>query len=360
MRVFHHLAVATIFALALTTAADAGAFHDGGVGSCSGCHVIHDSRDGVAVAPDGVGLPLLIRATPTDVCLSCHAEDQGMVLGSDPLSPPPERGGGNFVHLFEDDINDSAVAVVPIGGHRCGHNVISVAYGLDVDPDLPVAPGGSYPSADLGCTSCHDPHGNGNFRLLRGAGDVGGFVFVSGAPTAEGVELVGAAETPTNHTAYRSGWSAWCANCHGYFHRSNWADFDHPVDRAMGRFVADAYNAYAGDANPTGGLYATAGLPEVPVQDPAADVSGMSGANTSSRLNCMSCHRAHATSAPAALRWDPQVLHLSQDGSASGSYPIPNPYPDLDQRSLCVKCHWGDTAGHGFDRPCLECHAAPD
>ena len=55
----------------------------------------------------------------------------------------------------------------------------------------------------------------------------------------------------------------------------------------------------------------------------------------------MTCHRAHATSAPDAGRWDFSVTFLIEDGDESGSYEIPNPYTD-NQRSLCNKCHRKD------------------
>ena len=54
---------------------------------------------------------------------------------------------------------------------------------------------------------------------------------------------------------------------------------------------------------------------------------------------CLSCHRAHATSSPAAGRWDFKVALLADDGRASGSYPIPNPYGGAAQGPLCSKCH---------------------
>ena len=55
----------------------------------------------------------------------------------------------------------------------------------------------------------------------------------------------------------------------------------------------------------------------------------------------MSCHRAHATSAPDAGRWDFNVTGLAEDGQESGSFALPNPY-DGNQRSLCNKCHSQD------------------
>ena len=67
------------------------------------------------------------------------------------------------------------------------------------------------------------------------------------------------------------------------------------------------------------------------------------GPTGSSRVVCVSCHRAHATSAPDAARWDFSVTFLHEDGEESGSYPIPGgSYEDINQRSLCNKCHSRD------------------
>ena len=64
-------------------------------------------------------------------------------------------------------------------------------------------------------------------------------------------------------------------------------------------------------------------------------------ANNTSRMMCLSCHRAHASSAPYAGRWDFNIQTWADEGMLSGSYPIPNPYPIVgpDQGQLCEKCH---------------------
>jgi predicted CXXCH cytochrome family protein len=199
-----------LIGVALALLLDAGAaraFHRGGAGSCRACHTTHESEDGVPVES---GEMLLRFQSGTDLCLSCHANALGEVFASDPLAPAPERGGGNFAFLLEDNIADGpGGASSPIPGSHAGHNVVSLTWGVPVDPDYPVAPGGSYPAAALGCTSCHDPHGNGNFRMLYGAGPVvtGDFQFVNPAPLAEGIDIVSGQETASSHSAYLSGWS---------------------------------------------------------------------------------------------------------------------------------------------------------
>jgi predicted CXXCH cytochrome family protein len=276
-------------------------------------------------------------------------------MGSDPLNPPPEKGGGNFIFLLEDDINDGVG--YPIDGNRAGHNVASIEWGIPVDPNHIVGPGGTYPSDKLTCTSCHDPHGNQNYRMLRGLGstDNTGFVFIYDAPQGEGIGLDGR-ESPANHTAYRGGWSDWCANCHGFYHDEIYQGFEHPMDRPMNMEMRDTYNQYNGPLDPYGGDISMAYVPEVPFESRDMTTTSTTGPFGWSRLACISCHRAHATSAPSSTRWDPNVEFLDDDGLQSGSYPLPNPYSEQGQRALCVKCHYPVAEAHGWGRPCLECH----
>jgi hypothetical protein len=341
--------LALAFALVLV-ASPALAFHDGGVAHCNGCHTMHNSQDGVLVDPDSPdgNAWLLKDSNPSDVCLSCHATGLGAVWGTDPLAPPTERGGGNFVFLAEDNLNDGhGGASEPILGHAAGHNVVTATVGGD--PVLTTAPGGTFPSSELACSSCHDPHGNQSFRLLYGIGQVqdGLYTFTAAAPTAQGLSLFGAGESNTNHTAYQGGMSAWCGNCHGDFHNNN-TKLVHPSGSTIGASIAQAYNLYNGSSDLTGGAAATAYLAAVPFEDAANTTSSTAGPSASSTVACITCHRAHATSAPDAGRWDFSVTFLHEDGVESGSYAIPDPYGDLSQRSLCNKCHVKDAGDAPF------------
>jgi len=322
------------------------AFHQQGVGHCNSCHTMHNLQDGQLVDPDHPdgNDDLLIDAAASDVCLSCHSEQLGAVFGFDPLIPPPELGGGNFVFLLEDNLNDAPDgAINPIDGSAAGHSIDAPSRGVAPDGTHPQAPGGGFPSHRLGCTSCHDPHGNTNFRMLRGAGPVGEGLppFRRPAPEAVGIELIGAIESDGYHSAYNYGVSAWCANCHTRYGRDHGEDggFEHPVDENLNRRTIRNYHRYNGTADPFGGNAATAYLAAVPFEDPAVTVSSTAGPGAASSVMCLSCHRAHATSAPQAGRWDFNVEFLDTDGAVSGSYPIPNPYLDPAQESLCQKCH---------------------
>jgi hypothetical protein len=359
MRLRNQIGPVVAAGLILALAGTARAFHEHGVASCDGCHVLHNSRDDLPVSIDAMGPgPWLLKfSSATELCLSCHAAANGEVMGPDPKNPPPERGAGNFAYLLENNINDAPDGLLhPIRGNHAGHSIVAPARGLAADPDHATAPGGVFRSTELGCVSCHDPHGNRNFRMLYGAGAVleDGFAFIYAAPVGDGIAL-NSQESGTNHTAYRSGWSDWCANCHGNDPHRDLMPFQHPLDADLGG-VGDAYNGYNGPDSPQGGQYATAYIPELPIEDPSMTISDTRGASGVSRISCLTCHRAHATSAPRSLRWDPNVTRLRDDGLVSGSYPIPSPYSGTEQRGLCIKCHYETTAEHGMQAPCMSCH----
>ena len=345
MKKFSRVLILATVVAALSGPVLAFPFHDGGVADCQGCHTMHNSEDGVLVDPDSpLGNPWLLRdSTPSDVCLSCHASSLGAVLGSDPLAPPSEKGGGNFVYLLEDNLNDGHNgASNPIGGDAAGHNLNAPGNGLATDGTLSMSPGGSYPASAMGCTGCHDPHGTASFRLLYGTGRVvDGVTFLNPAPDAEAMPSLFSGESQALHTAYKSGMSGWCGNCHGDFHNNSTA-LIHPSGAAIGGTVAGVYNLYNGTSDQIGGGQTTAYLTDVPFEDPGNLTTSTGGPSATSQVSCITCHRAHATSAIDAGRWDFQVAFLHEDGVESGSYQIPDPYTDLNQRSLCNKCHRQD------------------
>lgn len=340
--------------LTVGMAANVMAFHDGGAAKCNGCHTMHNSENGVLVDPNSPnGNPYLLKdATPSDVCLGCHGTSRGALLGGTPTAPTATKGGGNFIFLQSLNLNDGrGGATNPISGDAAGHNLNAPGYGLAADATLTASPGGNYPAGSMGCTSCHDPHGTADFRLLYGAGRVvlqGNHTFVNPAPVAIGLSTgsTGGTESGGNHTAYQSGMSAWCGNCHGNFHNEAGGRLEHPSGSNLGSTIANNYNLYNGTANLNGGSEATAYLAEVPFEDAANTIASTTGPTASSQVMCLSCHRAHASSAPNAGRWDFNITLFSEDGVESGSYAQVNPYANPNQRSLCNKCHVKDAYDH--------------
>jgi hypothetical protein len=277
------------------------AYHDGGVAYCEGCHTMHNSVKGVAVnpsAPVDTGVAYLLKGTDQgSTCLNCHASTAAKAGGYHVMTyPVPAVGapvanfgpGGDFAWLQKGSY------ATPAGSHstpalkqRHGHNIIAIDYGLQADPDLSVAPGGTYSNQNLTCISCHDPHQNaritdaagtightvtggttgivfgktlpiggsgsygalpdsnqavGVYRLLAGLGYApksypAAVPFVSDSPIAVAPSTYnngGTGEATADvRVAYGKGMSEWCANCHTNIHSTaadgTSAPFIHPA-----------------------------------------------------------------------------------------------------------------------------------
>jgi hypothetical protein len=389
IKLFLGLLAAVLLCLGL--GATAHAFHDGGVAHCDGCHTMHNSEDGDPIADD-IGASLTIGIDPSSTCLNCH-EGSGSyhIFSTDGSNLTP---GGDFYWLTKT-FTYRTHRDVTRNGWSFGHNVIAADYGLEQDPDLDRAPGGTFLSAWLACSSCHDPHGKkinkkgpivasgsylenwedhpgeelGNYRLLGDLGyspGPGGVnTFVSRPPIAVTPSPFGPGrnETDSSHTDYGQGMSEWCANCHLGFDKGLGSPGNpkHPASNnaQLGGDIATNYNIYVATGDLTG-TADTAYLALVPFErgedDGAAlDPTSTQGPDLSSNAMCMTCHRAHVSAFPNAGRWDFETEFLvdshpqTGDGGASGTDQLRS-YYDRDiatvfgegQRSLCNKCHIQD------------------
>ncbi|MCB1163402.1 MAG: cytochrome c3 family protein [Candidatus Krumholzibacteriia bacterium] len=360
MKLFKLFALAA--ALVILASGSALAFHDGGVAECAGCHTMHNSDDGMQVGDNPIGNEYLLKVgNASDTCLSCHAS-YGQFYGGLGYGP-----GGDFYWLTRDYSWSAHGHTTYSYGDNHGHNIVSPANGLEADITLTEAPGGDFLSTYLRCTSCHDPHGNQNFRLLYGTdmGPVyngGRYDFDNPAPEAVGNSrrtMVGGGgnETDAQHTVYKNGMSEWCANCHTNFHSDNTTNFVHPTGENLGSTIAAAYNAYISTDETVGGDPTTAFWGLVPFEavnvdletvDPTNYTQGPAGTD---QVMCLSCHRAHASAFANAGRWDfgetfiadshpqPTDTGWSQDDADNMYYE----YTFVtNQRSLCNKCHVKD------------------
>jgi hypothetical protein len=344
----------------------AGAFHDDGAAYCSGCHTMHNSQDGEPVT-DTPGGSLLIRPDSSSVCLDCHADYGQFTEGGSGYG-----SGGDFHWLTKTYTWEAHGHAAESTGDSHGHNIKALDFNLDgVDDKLTVAPGGTYLSQYLTCTSCHDPHGRqGNVRILWGIGDTtpgypGGYTFENAAPimavTSRRTRFDDTRGEPVSdklHTAYGSGASEWCANCHEGFLNTGLVSGKHPAGMAMGQDIATNYNAYVSTGDMTG-QKETAYWEIVPCEtgdtDPAnLDTESTVGASASGRVMCMSCHRSHATAFPDIGKWYFRATLIAHDshpqlddgGVTGGAQEIVNSYYGRtftdEQRSLCNKCHVND------------------
>jgi predicted CXXCH cytochrome family protein len=177
--------------------------------TCAGCHRAHTAQND----------KLLIKSSITELCLSCHGggatgattnvvngvqfkpasasdqlhRDAGVILGA-------LRGGGfataaigsssayKAIGAFNTSSGHFAsIAKVPVQQSGSAITGASVTSAHMIVPNSPLAtgfftgtvwgnlttsPGDNVVGATGGtleCTSCHNPHGNGNYRILRGA-----------------------------------------------------------------------------------------------------------------------------------------------------------------------------------------------
>lgn len=380
--------------LSLGLGTTAQAFHDGGVAHCDGCHTMHNSEDGETIS-DNIGASLTRGTDPSSTCLNCHGPSttgRYHIFSTDGSNLTP---GGDFYWLTKT-FTYTTFRPQTRNGWTFGHNVIAADYSLEPDPVLDVAPGGSFQSAWLACSSCHDPHGkkankslpigasgsygeeppagteSGNYRLLGdigySPGPGGANTFTNGPPNAETPNQNFGdpfdKESNDNHTDYGQGMSEWCANCHTGFDEGlgSAGSPKHPAnnDATLGAGgIATNYNIYVATGDLTGTADA-AYLALVPFErgtdDPTAlDPFSTQGPDASSNVMCLTCHRAHASAFPNAGRWDFETELLvdshpqTGDGGASATDQLRSYYNrDIEtvfgvgQRSLCNKCHIQD------------------
>lgn len=377
------------------------AFHAGGVAHCDGCHTMHNSQGGQPNVTETsiTGLPgdfLTKGSDASSTCLDCHEGSGSYHVFSNfsnagPINLTP---GGDFYWLtktFSYPARPGSSTIVTRHGYEFGHTIIAADFNLvTVDP-VPQAPGGTFPSAQLYCTSCHDPHGKknqtvdkpiresgsygavadadtdvGNYRLL---GDVGyqptgaTSPFTNTPPIARAPSLQNPNETNTNHTDYGQNMSEWCSNCHTAFVAPGGAgQHKHPAGNTSGLSadgIYNNYNSYVKTGDFTGNP-ATSYLALVPFERQQSDpsqlsVSSTQGPDGTSNVMCLSCHRAHVSAFPSAGRWDFEAALLAEshpqdtDTGATAGDQLASYYGrtiDTDfgqyQRSLCNKCHVQD------------------
>jgi len=387
------------------------AFHSGGVAECGGCHSMHEPKAG--------GVHLLIGTDGSSTCLSCHAPAVAdtapssyhvLTLGLAPGAPPVEETpGGDFAYLYKDYTWNLRGTNTTEYGRTHGHNVVAADYassGMVVDADNATAPGGTFPSSQLACTSCHDPHGKA--RRLYGGGyamsgqaiwasgsyanatanepkvitsgqqlAVGVYrILYAGGSNYSGVTYPGAfvAKVPSTYNrseavsqtrvAYGHGTAAgettvslWCATCHPDMHSTG--NYVHPTDATLGT-LANNYNAYVNSGNTSGGTLGTSFLSLVPFAENtnsyttlishATNAATSAGPGTSDRVVCLSCHRAHASGFPDMLRWNYEGEFITVADSTGATV-----WPGSDNPSVSTSFSRGRTTAEMlrayYDRP---------
>lgn len=363
------------------------AFHSGGVGECEGCHSMHNYQEGVSLGPAGPNL--LKGSDSSSTCLVCHqvGNDTGPTSyhistpdGEIPFGIPPKQlsPGGDFAWLkktftwYPDAVSPMSSSV----GDRHGHNLNAADFGYQPDSTKLTAPGGAYPSQNLSCISCHDPHGKyrrnldgsistsgkpiidsgsydtspspdsqisvGVYRMLGGtgyapAGIVSGLAFTYGPPVAVAPSNYNRSESVSlTRVAYGTGMSEWCRNCHTNIH-SGTGSFEHPAPKGLEMDIISYYNSYVKTGDLTGNIsssYSTlvpfeVGSNYYPTLKGIVSNTPTKGADTSDgapQVMCLTCHRAHASGWDGITRWNTKVSQIEYLGKYSQEGSIYQPY----------------------------------
>jgi predicted CXXCH cytochrome family protein len=319
---------------------------------CAACHRVHR----------GVNDFLLLEEVES-LCASCHGNDAlGSVLnvmaGSNEADGGALRAGG--FETARINTVDSTLPITTVGtaesGAQCRNGIDDDADTV-VDDGCPVTVGAlaavdSEPTQSrhtidasaqtiwgngpvnavsnpglagysLSCGECHDPHGNGNYRILRsvpsGSGGAG-YTIPDTYPkdedaghytTSNYFNMTFTGSTTTDNILKDT--SAWCAQCHTRYLAARRAAL--PADASR----VDSGDAIFGFRHTSSGVSysATTGLP--------------SNVNRA----CITCHATHGSNATV--------------GTYSGAVPLPNGFAGtgaadsrllkMDNRGICQKCH---------------------
>lgn len=298
---------------------------------CAGCHRAHTATS-----------PGLLINTNTALCLTCHGTaatgadtnvTDGVYEGSSMGTLNAGLNGGGFTNAKQDPgltgtATSAAVTSIHAVQGTTGYSATATMWGAGAINGT--SPGSAGAAFDLYCSSCHDPHGSANYRMLKTT--VNG-VAVTVAPSDDAAKSY----TATNYykpTAATGQWeiSGFCGACHTRYMVSTSASgetssgdfiftYRHRIDAPSGAVVNGVTYTF-----PTG------------INLPVSSVNG--GTPTSSPENrsmvCLTCHVAHGSRAAmgtssGAVAWPGGAT--TPNGSARSSL------LRLDNRGVCQNCH---------------------
>ncbi len=288
-----------------TASADNGP-HVAGAGvtadTCAACHRTHTA----------LGAKLLKAAQP-GLCYTCHGTGG---LGADtavqegklytPPGPPytPARtvfsalrgGGFDFALINSVDATANTVGALTVAAATTSWHTNNGAAGTQWGNGAIGSGAGTANS--ISCGSCHDPHGNGKFRILRS--------IPTGSGAALGVDVTDQVAPKVYNTTNffdvtyvnNTQISSWCAQCH------------------------TRYLAAAGSATTTSG-------DAIFTFRHASDGNGVPA--------CVKCHAGHGTN--AAVTAGGNSAGLTWPDGTAGSGLNNTRLLKMDNRGICQKCH---------------------
>ncbi len=370
--------------------------------SCAGCHRAHTAQGA-----------LLLVAPEEEICLTCHgaastgattdvmtgvqyAVGTGGLRGTTQLGAL--RNGGFDQARIDAGVvtresylrNATAVSQRPKVGVGAPEDVTSAHIAMDENGlTLPgIAWGnGAFsatanpgPAADLSCGSCHNVHGNGQFRILNPIPGASGIAADATANPVDDAPLP-ADGGPRNYTVLQTKGT-----------EGDYATYLLTANQVAAAAASGTFNGLAGDYGPTGGDYFRRNVPWTPTVnfpgcDPTAAPTGGDCATAfdapngkpSSFLNqmtqwCSACHTRYLADGNTPVAGNPYdtdsgdaifkfrhptrsnrtctECHVTHGSNAEmpGTFSANFPYPDgtisassrllkIDNRGTCQACH---------------------
>lgn len=387
-RITFALAIAALTALLVPASALAldsmhGGFADD-TDACAGCHRAHTSYSTLTWTDsnlDEQSALLVGDGTLWEMCYACHGPgapgsttdvEEGLLYGGDP---------GDAVRPVLGDLNGGAFDIIAPSGDWTSSHAISGSWGAwgggttGIDPVDGIT--GTGPKIVMDCTSCHDPHGSPNYRIL--AVRPGGNTLAGSQPYVVSVEqgfpYTTGFESGTQYPGYvysftepmyAKGWtgaamddtkgmSGWCAGCHtqymseeSTYAASEWIGADNSMLRHRHPMNVPLDN-YAG--NNAGDMVAVANVQAleatgVPLAHDPSTEGGAKVSQSSDWVECLTCHRAHGTKATMEGYSDLAGMSTPKINNDLGEI-ASNPYIAEDvtallrknNRTACQMCH---------------------
>jgi predicted CXXCH cytochrome family protein len=292
-----------------TVSADAGPHvatgSDATPDKCASCHRIHTGQNEYLLKEAG---------TIEDFCYSCHgnggpgsdlAVQEGKYYGFG--SGPPYggkvtygalRGGGFETALINtDDPTPDFIGTLPTGEATQSWHTIDGTTAGTLWGNGALGTPGTGPTYTLDCASCHDPHGNGQFRILRPipAGSGAAAANVTDQPNPKSYRATNYLSMGADVSLTQI--SSWCATCHTRYR----ATTSPPTNSG------DAIYTYRHRSD-----------------------------GTSNRA-CITCHASHGTNALMPGAYSSTV---EWPGGGTGTTDNNNSrLLKMNNRGLCIKCH---------------------
>jgi predicted CXXCH cytochrome family protein len=277
--------------------------------NCAACHRVHTAE----------AEPLL-RQAQTALCYTCHGasgagastdveDGVGYATTGRSGAPGALRGGGFQYALIgsgspsgQQSTYPNPDGVVPVLSEAAA---VSSTHSVDSSSQIawgngPLSATASYGTVmPLRCGSCHDPHGNGNYRILRAIPRESG----AASPGVTIADAATKAYTTTNYwlvedakaPGFIANISAWCSTCHT-------------------RYLSATSYTGSGDA--------------VFTDRHRTDQTAQGSAS------CIQCHVAHGSNASAGKASAGGVHSLEGVPAAADGYLL-----RIDNRGACQMCH---------------------